>query len=151
MIYDGTFQVPEFIKEYKNEIISHFSPVHIHIENQVFVHVRLDDVENCNPGINYYRKALNALNCSSGFISSDSPNHFIVRQIIKEFNLQLYINDPISTIDFAKNFESIVLSKGTFSWWIGMLSKSRKIFYPVGDKPWYGNIFVDEDWYGLQI
>jgi len=151
IIFDGLFQQKKFVIDYRLEILSHFNLNYEKYDNQVFVHVRLGDVVHTNPGLNYYQEALNKLSFQSGFISSDSPNHPIVQSLIRDYNLSIYNDSPIKIINFAKNFENLVLSKGTFSWWIGLLSKANNIIYPVNDIGWHGDIFVFEDWKSIDI
>lgn len=142
--YDGYFQTKKFISEYKDEILSHFTLKYENVDkNKVFVHVRLDDARKYNKGIEYYRKALDSLNVLSGYISSDSPDDELVKTLIKEYNLILYNDTPIKTINFAKDFNNIILSKGTFSFWIGYLSKAENIIYP-DNASFHGDIFLDK-------
>jgi len=147
--FDGLFQLKEFVLKYRQDIKSSFD---ITYEDQnpdnIFIHVRLDDAEHANPGYNYYKKCLENTKFNIGYISSDSSDNYIVDKLINEFNLVLYQNNPIDTINFAKNFSKIILSEGTFSWWIGVLSKANEIYYPkYSEKPlWHGDIFVYDDW-----
>ena len=47
-----------------------------YMRNQdVFVHVRLGDVEHFNPGYAYYETCLSSLLFHRGYLASDSPNH----------------------------------------------------------------------------
>ena len=125
-------------------------------EDEVFIHIRLGDVTRVNPGIEYYRNCLNSIKFKKGYISSDSIDNDMVKTLIDEYKLIKYMNDPIKTIDFAKTFKNIVLSKGTFSWWIGVLSKGDNIMYPKEEQEWpnpphwHGNIFVYDKWKGIK-
>ena len=149
---DCTFQLSQFVTNYRQEILDHFDLKYKKSKNSIFVHVRLGDVTSVNPGLDYYRHAILQSNFDNGYISSDSINHPIVRSLISEFNLiEFNEQNPIKILNFAKDFDNLVLSKGTFSWWIAMLSKSENIFFPKNDTCWYGNIFVFQDWKYLDI
>ena len=144
------FETEEFVLNYKNEILNHFNLKYENENNNdVFIHVRLGDLTDFNPGIEYYREALKSFPFNKGYISSDTINHPIISNLIKEFNLSLINISPVDTINFAKNFKNIVLSRGSFSWWIGFLSKSKNIIYPKNYKIWVNEIFVFSDWKGI--
>ena len=152
LYYDGTFQVKEFVIEYKDVILSHFNLKYDEsYSKDLFIHIRLGDVAHLNPGIEYYRKSINMLSVNRIYLSTDNEQHKIVQTLISEYNIILYKQYEIATINFAKNFGNLILSKGTFSWWIGVLSKAKNILYPIGDVTWYGDIFVYDDWIPVQI
>jgi hypothetical protein len=142
-------QEKTFVKNYRNEILDQFSLQYDpQYKDDLFVHVRLGDCikENRVPDLKYYVEAVERTKFIKGYISSDSPSHEIVTYLMARFNLTLYEDTPAATINFAKNFGSLVLSKGTFSWWMGVLSQSKNIFYPKGGPTWHGDIFVFDEW-----
>jgi len=144
---DGYFQLKEFVYNYKKEILSNFNLKYENDKNNdLFIHVRLGDTSHLNNGFNYYSKAIEHLNYENGYITSDSMNHDIVKSLVKKYNLIEYQNSPVETINFGKNFKNIILSRGTFSWWTGFLSKAESIIYPPQIEKWDGDIFVFDDW-----
>lgn len=152
LYYDGTFQVKDFVLEYRQDILSHFDIEYDSTYSEdLFIHVRLGDVHHLNPGIEYYRYCLDSLKFDKIYLSTDTPNHPTVQTLLKEYNIILYSNDEVSTINFSKNFGNLILSKGTFSWWIGLLSQAKNILYPIGDPIWYGDIFVFDDWQSIDL
>jgi hypothetical protein len=128
---NGFFQKPEFVINYKEEILSNFDLTYEPPENNdLFIHVRLGDLIECNAGIDYYSKAIESITYNRGFISTDDFDHDIVKTLMKKYELTPCYQSPVSTINFAKNFNNLVLSLSTFSWWIGFLSKAKIIIYP---------------------
>lgn len=119
--------------------------------NDVFVHVRLDDVIDKNPGLEYYKIVLNSITFNRGYISSDSINHPICKNLISTFNLEAVILDEKHTIQFASTCKYIVLSNGTFSWMIGALGFFSKVWYPKVRKIWHGEIFDKAVWTEVDI
>ncbi len=82
---------------------------------------------------------------------TDTPEHSLVKELIGSYNLRILNGSPAECLAFAKNFNKLILSSGTFSWWIGFLSKAETIYYPIPSKPWHGDIFVYPEWQGINI
>jgi len=146
--FSDYFQIKDFILNYEKKIVNCFKPIKNKID-EVFVVYRIGDIINTSQmlPIEYYRECLNDLTFDCGYITSDTPNHPNVIKLCEEFNLKLYYNEcPITTIDFARQFNKIVLSEGTFSWWIGTLSQSDTIFFNERERFWHGDIFVNKNW-----
>ncbi len=140
---DGFFQTPSAVFEFKR---LQFSP--IQEREGTFVHVRLGDLleshsqaGNRFASANYYRKALEDSN--GGYISSDSPDDPIVKELCAEYSMELYQDSPENTIKFGAAFSKKVLSLGTFSWWIGFLGSQKEVICPNSRNfpKWHGNIF----------
>jgi hypothetical protein len=149
-IYSCSFQSRNFLLSYEHEVRNFFDLEYLDVdEDDVFVHLRLDDATHQSPGLEYYIACLERLNFPKGYVSSDSPNHPFVTHLIENCNLILYHDTPINTINFGKNFKNLILSGGTFSWWIGFLSKAKNVFFPKDKIKWHGDIFVFDKWQGL--
>jgi hypothetical protein len=151
--FDGYYQNRDFILKYKSEIKSLFNLTFTDVQkDQVFVAYRIGDIngERQMLPIEYYQDALKKLNAKDGFITSDTPDHPNVIKLINEFNLKLYNDSPLETIDFAKNFNNLILSEGSFSWWIEFLSKAENIYYNERPRFWHGDIFVLPKWVPLK-
>jgi hypothetical protein len=140
LVIGGYFQTPTVARYIRSKI----TPNQI-TYNLVFVHVRLGDITGINETYEYYHKALSMIPKTKGFISSDSPDHEICQKIMKTFNLKLFCGSEVETITFGSMCKYLVLSKGTFSWWTGVLS-SGEVYYPGSTKKWHGDIFVFSDW-----
>lgn len=116
--------------------------------NDVYVHVRLGDVapRGFSPGFDYFDKTLSALKYENGFISSDSINHPLCKQIIEKFNLKTIETSEEDTIAFASTCKYLVLSSGTYSWMIGVFGYFSEIYYPKIYSVWHGDVFVFPEW-----
>jgi hypothetical protein len=151
-IFDGFFQIKDFVLNYKNEIKSLLDLSYDEInKDEVFVMYRIGDIEGLRQmlPIEFYQDSLTKISPKSGYITSDSPTHPNIIKLSKEFNLAIYNDTPIETINFAKNFNNLVLSEGSFSWWVGMLSNAKNIYYNQRERFWHGDIFVFPEWHSL--
>ena len=152
-MYNQTKDFARYIKKYineneqKNKIIKHniFNSRYDN-NNDVFIHVRLGDVLQFNPGFIYYDKVLSNLKFNKGYISSDSIHHSICKELINKYNLTIFNGNEVNTIMFASTCKNIVLSHGTFSWLIGLFGFYSNIYYPKITHIWHGDIFVFPEW-----
>ena len=95
--------------------------------NDCFVHVRLGDVAQWNPGADHYLGILATLNVDRVYVSTDSPDHPIVKQLLQK--AQLYEGTPVETILFGASCRYVVLSHGTFSGMIGYLANESTVYF----------------------
>ncbi len=148
---NGFFQIQEVVDSF-------FSLPFLKIENreETFIHVRLGDLLQSHSksgnrfmGLDYYEQAMGK--SKGGFISSDTPDHPIVQELINKFDLKSYNDSPENTIIFAASCSKKVLSLGTFSWWIGYLGNQNNVICPDFQKYpiWHGNIFPQRGWISL--
>jgi hypothetical protein len=130
--------------------------------NDLFIHIRLDDAEKWNPGVNYYLNTIKNINFDNLYISTDDKNnHNIIRTILNIYpQAQLIMYDEINTFQFASTCKNILLSHGSFSAMIGYLSFFSKIYYPEYNHPgyidqqnniWYGDMFSIDNWISCGI
>jgi hypothetical protein len=157
VILDGYFQTKEFalyLYDYfrqdikKNKIIEHniYKNRYQH-NNDVFIHVRLGDILNTNnEPYQYYDTVLSSITFDKGYISSDSINDSICKELINKYNLEIINFDIIPTIMFGSTCRNVILSKGSFSWLIGILSFYSNVYYPSSKYIWHGDIFVIPEW-----
>jgi len=116
--------------------------------NDVFIHIRLGDIidrDFCQK-IEYYDKALSNIDFDNGYISSDSIDSYICKILILKYNLKIIDYNEVNTIMFGSTCKHIVLSNGTFSWLIGLLSYYSTVYYPKIIHKWHGEIFVFDSW-----
>uniref|UniRef100_A0A6C0KU92 Uncharacterized protein n=1 Tax=viral metagenome TaxID=1070528 RepID=A0A6C0KU92_9ZZZZ len=118
--------------------------------NDVFVHVRLDDASQYCPPIEYFEHALDSLQFTNGYISSDSIDDEFCKKLINKYNLQVVKEDAPTTIQFGSTCNHVVLSGGTFSWMIGVMGFHSDITFPIQKIRWHGDIFIFEDWKGIK-
>lgn len=121
------------------------------IVDGIYVHVRLGDIAGTNKACDYeyYDRAISSCRFSSGYVSSDSPNHPIVIGLANKYGLQINrceIEDEV--IYNASKYTNKVLSLGTFSWWIGFLGCQDNVICPdpVKYETWHGDLFPVLDW-----
>lgn len=123
--------VREFLIKNKSNIIdANKFNIRIRNNNDVFVHVRLDDAEDSNPGFHYYDNMLKKIKFEQGYIASDTINHEICKKLIEKYDLIPVDMDPVETIMFGSTCKNIILSAGSFSWIIGVLGFDSTIYFP---------------------
>jgi hypothetical protein len=123
------------------------------LNNDVFIHVRLGDIENkWNNSFEYYDKILEKMEFITGYISSDTISSEICQKLIIKYNLNIIEENEEKTIMFASTCNNLILSGGTFSWLIAFLAfYSKNIYYPLDNKnKWYGDIFIFPEWSGIK-
>ena len=124
--------------------------------NDLFIHIRLTDAAQWNPGITYYTNAIKNINFDKLYISTDDVNHNIIIKLQELYPSSLLVKgNEITTIQFGSTCKHIILSHGSFSAIIGYLSFFSNIYYPEYelDKMWYGDMFsIDSDnWKKLSV
>ena len=122
--------------------------------NDLFIHIRLTDVEHFNPGITYYINAIKNINYDNLYISTDDKNNNMLITLKQLYpSLQLVEYDEITTFQFASSCKHIILSHGTFSAIIGYLAFFSTIYYPEYElnKIWFGDIFSIDNWIKLNV
>lgn len=158
--YFQTREITNFLHDYlhsdkvKDAIIERNKYKERYTNNQdLFIHIRLKDVAHFNPGIEYYCRAIKAIQSyDTIYISTDDPNHSIIRQLCDLYpTVKLLILDEVSTIQFASTCKYIILSHGSFSAIIGYLSFFSSVYYPKYElgKIWYGDMFSIKNWVQL--
>lgn len=122
--------------------------------NDLFIHVRLTDAEQFNPGITYYINAIKIMNYDNLYISTDDKNNNIIIELLRLYPLAKLIDyDEIHTFQFANTCKHIILSHGSFSAIIGYLSFFSNIYYPEYElnKIWHGDMFSINEWIKLSV
>ena len=110
--------------------------------NDLFVHVRLDDATKFTPIIDYYVNTINNIKYDNLYISTDEPSHEIIKKLLEKYpSAKLFLQNEITTFQFASTCKNIILSRGTFSACIGYLSFYSTIYYPKND---INNIVIND-------
>lgn len=143
-----TQKVYEFIQSKKESIIAS-NPFKDHYNsNDCFVHLRLDDASQWNPGFEYYENAINNIKYDNLYISTDQITHPLINRIVEKYSARLIQYNEVDTIKFASTCKYVVLSHGTFSSCIGYFSFFSQVYYPEFKNlvRWHGDIFSIAGW-----
>ena len=132
---NGYFQHKRLLIDYREEILnlyqlpeSDFTPN----KNDAFVACRLGDcLKNHRTycSMKYIEDQLITSRDSydNVYVTSDTINHPPLAKLIKKYNLTVYQDSPINTILFAAQFNNLILSAGSFSYWMAYLSSAENI------------------------
>jgi len=100
-----------------------------HKNDNCFIHVRLGDVAQWNPGAAHYQRILSTLNVNRVYLSSDSRDHPIVQTLMLDPRIEWVDRSPVDTILFASQQRYVILSHGTFSGMIGYLAFYSTVYF----------------------
>lgn len=129
----GYFFHDELLGDYRADILEmyQFVPPAAPSHDDVFIHARYGDTINILDGycsVQYIEKQLQQYPTSSKiYVSSDTIDHPPLVNLIKKYNLIEYHNTPLNTILFASCFNNMILSAGTFSYWIMYLGDAENV------------------------
>lgn len=154
--YFQTIEISKFLLDFlhkehvKNKIID-LNPFKFRYNNNndCFIHIRLGDMTRYNPGSEYYIKTLQNMKFNSIYIGTDTIDHQIIKNILKEYpNETTVLNyNETDTIQFGSTCKNIILSHGSFSAVIGYLSFFSYIYYPEYKfRMWFGDMFSMPNW-----
>lgn len=120
--------------------------------NDVFIHIRLGDVTEYNPGFEYYDKVLSQITFENGYISSDSIDNEICKKLIQKHSLKIIDYNEVETIMFGSTCKYIILGGGSFSYIIGLFGFFSDIYYTKGGNKWYPDeLYMIDDWHEIKI
>ena len=117
----------------------------------IVVHVRLGDVPQFSPGLDYFVKAVEGLSPGEGdiAIATDSPDHGTVRGLLARFPGRARLVRPeLDEVDTlllaaAPDLDGLVLSGGSYSALLGYLFRGPpgRVVYPAADSAlqWHGD------------
>ena len=98
--------------------------------NDCFIHIRLGDVSNFNPGFEYYDNIISKISFSNLYIATDTQNHEIINKLKNKYSdLKIYDTTLTDIILFGSSCKYVVLSYGTFSAIIGYLAFYSHVYY----------------------
>jgi hypothetical protein len=127
IVCDGYFQNYDYYSNYSELIKNSFNIEKKLQDNTLGIHIRKGDIRKTDNELpdEWYLNILNTFPNHLKIITTDSPNDPIVRKMV-DAGCELYQNTPEKTIIEFSNFSDLVLSQGTFSWWMGYLSDGVK-------------------------
>lgn len=130
---NGFFHSGELLVRHRKQILELYKPpVMEPIYNDAFVACRLGDcLRNSRVycTMQYLQQQLDAQRklYDKVYITSETINHPPLVNLIKQYNLTPYQDQPLTTLLFASQFDNLILSAGSFSYWMAYLSKATNV------------------------
>lgn len=116
--------------------------------NDLFLHIRVDDAKKWNIGFDYYSRCIDKLEYENIYIGSDNFNDDIITKLkSKHPNIYLLKVSDVETIQFGSTCKHVILSHGSFSAVIGYLAFYSNVYYPNIKPTWcpFG-LFLNKGW-----
>jgi hypothetical protein len=121
--------------------------------NDAFIHIRLGDVMQHTPGLEYYLHCLSLIEFDNLYITTDTPHHPIIYEINKRYpQMTLIYDNEVSTIQFGSTCKNIILSHGSFSAVIGYLGFFSNVSYLNREPGWCPlDMFTGKGWNAVNL
>jgi hypothetical protein len=123
--------------------------------NDLLLHLRLDDAAQWSVGIKYYLTLINSISFDKLYVTTDQVSHPYILEIKALYpNVEILNLGEIKTFQFASTCKSIILSHGSFSAVIGYLAFFSKIYYPdygLASMVWFGDMFSIDGWNKISL
>lgn len=137
LIIDGFFQLYDFYQEKEESIKNSFVFEKKFEKDTVGIHIRKGDIKGSDFELpnEWYIEMIKKFPKHKKIITTDSPNDDLIKLLMDE-GCELYQDTPEKTIIRFSNFSDLILSGGSFSWWMGFLSEGNK-YVLIPNKGWY--------------
>ena len=155
IIFNGNFQNGSFLLRHRSEIKKMFlyEKEAALDSSKLILMLRIGDVEHLTPPIDFYKEAIADMQIKmgintkiEGYITSDSPNHKMVRNLASTYGFKVIEIDACDTLKFAARFKNFILTGGSYNWLAAFLSEAENVIYPEHTYLWHGDIYSDFDW-----
>jgi hypothetical protein len=137
IISNGYYQKYSYWKNHKEKVKTYFddfiSTNEFYDENKVAIHLR-----NCpldkrfKLPEKYYIDSIEKIGAPEVYLYADNFGRYEeLLKLLEPYNPKLMeTNEPDTFKDLTK-YKNIICSQGSFSFWVGFLSKANKIIYPI--------------------
>jgi hypothetical protein len=140
ILSNGYYQQCSYWSGYENYVKSFFSHLVSHNKKEnteIAIHLRSSNKDNrykISP--NYYLDCLNKIDFKNIHIFGDDySRHKDTLEALEKFHPKIYSLNYIDTMKEISEFDKIILSQGSSSFWFGFLSNASSVFVPVTDFP----------------
>ena len=137
---------PHFYSNHLDKVRKLFPPVPKRDPNELVVHLRLgDNGSNVYTPFEWYKKAIddNNIQFSKMFLVTDEPNSPDALKFQQHYNAEIFstatirdneerkraVSQTIQDFNFIRQFNKILFSNSTFSWWAAVLSGAEEVYF----------------------
>ena len=123
-------------------------------EADIVIHIRLGDyMSTLIPShwalpAEYYLSCIEMSSAKNIHIVTDDPNHSFLNNFSK-LNPKIINGNVIQDFTYLTSAKKIILSRSSFSFWVGFLSEAEEIYSPNPDKGLWADgrqdLFVDDE------
>ena len=160
--FKGNFQVGWFLKKYNHKLLNMFTLKEEakFDSSSIYMMVRLGDMSFFAPPFTFYEKAIKLINKKNKylpkrkqklFISTDSPKHPLILYFLIKYKFKIINLDSYEKILFARKFNNLILTAGSFNWLSAILSNAENIVYPELEKSWHPDYYSYFNWSKIKL
>lgn len=129
---DGYFQEAKWYYDRRDRILSFASvkPVQVRPPGEILASVRLGDYFTINKVIHpsWYHSILARLKFDKLYMVTDCPGYPYFEEFKSRYGAVVVHGDAASDFHFCREFDTIICSNSTFSWWSAFFSNASKVY-----------------------
>ena len=127
---DGFFQHKSYY-EGKRDLLRKFFKKPNYNTQDTAIHIRLGDYKEVKWTLaeSYYDECIKLANPKNLSVFTDEPTADYIQKLKKQ-GANIISNNPVEDLMAIAEYDKIIISRSSYSWWAAILSNAKKVYYP---------------------